>query len=150
VVLAFVRTSHPLVRLLHQQKDRRARTPSAAVVRLARGERPRDTAGVYWGSFSYAFGPLLALVAVGVLTLLLRWTSSHGHSLVERRPTVGTPTEYGLLVPVAEPPTFVEAELLRRRLEGAGLRATLAPTSEGPRVLVFPEDVKAARLVLRR
>lgn len=140
--------SHPPGRLLHQQKGRGVDAVRAGV-RLAPSERRRDTAGVYWGSFSYAFGPVLALVAVGVLTLLLRWTFSHGHSLVERRPSVGTPTEYGLLVPVAEPPTFVEAEVLRRRLEDAGLRATLAPTSEGPRVLVFPEDVKAARLVLR-
>jgi hypothetical protein len=104
---------------------------------------------VQWGSFSYASGPLLALGAVGVLTLLLRWAFSSGTSLVERRPTIGSPSEYGLLVPVAEPPTFVEAEIMRRRLSDAGLRATLAPTTEGPRVLVFPEDVKVARLVLR-
>ena len=102
-----------------------------------------------WGSFSYAFGPLAALAAVGVLMLLLRWAFSTGHSLVERRPETGSPEQYGLLVPVAEPPTFVEAEVVRRRLSDAGLRATLAPTTEGPRVLVFPEDVKAARLVLR-
>ena len=102
-----------------------------------------------WGSFSYAFGPIVALLVVGVLMLLLRWAFSSGHSLVERRPEVGSPEQYGLLVPVAEPPTFVEAELVRRRLSDAGLRATLAPTTEGPRVLVFPEDVKAARLVLR-
>jgi hypothetical protein len=104
---------------------------------------------VAWGSFSYAFGPLVALAALGVLMLLLRWAFSSGHSLVERRPEVGSPEQYGLLVPIAEPPTFVEAELVRRRLSDAGLRATLAPTTEGPRVLVFPEDVKAARLVLR-
>jgi hypothetical protein len=104
---------------------------------------------VYWGSFSFAFGPLLALAAVGVLTLLLRWAFSPGHSLVERRPSIGGQGEYGLLVPVAEPPTFVEAEVMRRRLLDAGLRATLAPTTDGPRVLVFPEDVRAARLVLR-
>ena len=119
------------------------------MARLAAHAPRRETAGVQWGSFSYAFGPVVALAAVGVLTLLLRWTFSHGHSLVERRPSVGTPTEYGLHVPVAEPPTFVEAEVMRRRLEDAGLRATLAPTTDGPRVLVFPEDVKAARVVLR-
>ena len=39
--------------------------------------------------------------------------------------------------------------MMRRRLVDAGLRATLAPTTDGPRVLVFPEDVKTARLVLR-
>src|SRR3954452_25630010 len=136
--------SHPLVPV----PPRRFRGGRVRA-RLAARARRRETAWVQWGSFSYAFGPVLALAAVGVLTLLLRWTFSHGHSLVERRPTVGTPTEYGLLVPVAEPPTFVEAEVMRRRLEDAGLRATLAPTTDGPRVLVFPEDVKAARVVLR-
>jgi hypothetical protein len=112
--------------------------------------RWEETANVQWGSYSFAVEPLIALGAVGVLALLLRWAFSSGHSLVERRPAVGSPEQYGLLVPVAEPPTFVEAELLRRRLSDAGLRATLAPTTEGPRVLVFPEDAKAARLVLRQ
>ena len=102
-----------------------------------------------WGSYSFAMEPLIALGVVGVLTLLLRWAFSSGHSLVERRPEAGLPEQYGLLVAVAEPPTFVEAEVLRRRLADAGLRATLAPTTQGPRVLVFPEDAKAARLVLR-
>ena len=104
---------------------------------------------MFWVGYSSAAGPLLALAAVGVLALLLRWAFSPGHSLVERRPSTGAPGEYGLLVPVAEPPTFVEAEVMRRRLVDAGLRATLAPTTDGPRVLVFPEDVKSARLVLR-
>jgi hypothetical protein len=102
-----------------------------------------------WGSFSYAFGPVLAFAALGVLMLLLRWAFGHGRSFVERRPKQGSREEYGMLVAVAEPKTFVEAEILRRRLEVAGLRATLAPTTAGPAVLVFPEDVKAARLVLR-
>jgi hypothetical protein len=117
--------------------------------RLAIRRSREDTAGVQWGSYSFAFGPVVALAVVGVLALLLRWAFSHGHSLVERRPDVGSPEQYGLLVPVAEPPTFVEAEVMRQRLSDAGLRATLAPTTEGPRVLVFPEDVKTARLVLR-
>lgn len=104
---------------------------------------------MFWGSYSFAFGPLVALGVVGVLTLLLRWAFSSGKSVVEHRPRVGGEGEYGLLVPVAEPPTFVEAEVMRRRLVDAGLRATLAPTTDGPRVLVFPEDVRSARLVLR-
>jgi hypothetical protein len=119
-------------------------------LRLALTPPWEDTANVQWGSYSFAVEPLIALGAVGVLALLLRWAFSTGHSLVERRPTVGSPEQYGLLVPVAEPSTFVEAELLRRRLSDAGLRATLAPTTDGPRVLVFPEDAKAARLVLRQ
>jgi hypothetical protein len=93
-----------------------------------------------WGSYSFLFGPLVAFAVVGLLSLLLRWTFSRGHSLVAGPPRVGTPDDYGLLVSVAEPGTFVEAELIAARLRDAGLRATLAPTSEGPRVMVFERD----------
>jgi len=103
-----------------------------------------------WGSWSYLFGPLVAFGMVVVLALLLRWAFSRGHSLVEGRPRRGRADEYGLLVAVAEPATFVEAELVRRRLTEAGISATLAPTTDGPRVLVFPKDVDVARHVLER
>lgn len=103
-----------------------------------------------WGSFSYAAGPILAFLALGVIVLLMRWAFSRGHSLVERRPEVGSSAEYGLLVRVAAPATVIEAEVVRRRLVDAGFRATLAPTTEGPGVMVFPEDVAAARNLLER
>ena len=38
--------------------------------------------------------------------------------------------------------------MMRRRLLDAGLRATLAPTTEGPAVMVFPQDVARAQGVL--
>ena len=98
-----------------------------------------------WGSYSLLFGPLVALLLVAVLTLLLRWTFSRGRSLVERPSRPGNETEYGLLVPVAQPSTFVEAEVIRRRLGEVGIRATLAPTTEGPRVMVFDRDAGSAR-----
>ena len=101
-----------------------------------------------WGSYHYALGPTIALVVVGVLVLLLRWTFSHGRSLVERRPQQGTSEEYGLLEVVSAPPTFVEAEVQRRTLTDAGIRATLAPTTEGPRVMVFPDEAGLARQIL--
>jgi hypothetical protein len=101
-----------------------------------------------WGSYSFAAGPVLAFLALGVIVLLMRWTFSHGHSLVQRRPTRGSSAEYGLLVRVAAPPTVIEAEMMRRRLEDAGYRATMAPTTEGPGVMVFPEDAAAARRLL--
>jgi hypothetical protein len=91
---------------------------------------------------------LLAFLVVGILVLLLRWAFGGNRSLVERRARSGGVQEYGLLVRVAAPDTFVEAEVLRRRLEEAGLRATLAPTTEGPAVMVFPQDASAAHRVL--
>ena len=41
-----------------------------------------------------------------------------------------------------------QAEMIRLRLTDGGLRATVAPTSEGPAVMVFTEDVTAARRLL--
>jgi len=103
---------------------------------------------VSWDSYHYAIGPTVALVVVAVLVLLLRWTFSHGRSLVERRPVRGSSDEYGLLEVVSAPSTFVEAEVQRRTLVDAGIRATLAPTTEGPRVMVFPDQAGLARQIL--
>ena len=100
-------------------------------------------------AFTLVGAPLVAFVLVGVLALVLRWAFSHGHSVVARSARSGAPGEYGLLVVVSEPATFVEAEVQRRRLVETGIRATLAPTTDGPRVLVFPEDEGVARALLR-
>lgn len=100
---------------------------------------------VIGNSFSFLFGPLMAFVGVGLLILILRWAFRRGESVVAARPTPGRAEEYGLLVPIAAPATFIEGEVLRRRLEDAGIRANLAQTTDGPRVLVWPADESAAR-----
>jgi hypothetical protein len=97
---------------------------------------------------SYAYGPLMALVGIVALVLLLRWAFSRGQSVVERPTRPGGPRDYGLLVPVASPVTYIEGEMVRRSLEDAGLRATLAQTNDGPRVMVWPEDLERARNLL--
>ncbi|RZS87095.1 hypothetical protein EV189_2517 [Motilibacter rhizosphaerae] len=98
--------------------------------------------------YDFLFGPVLALAVVGILALLLRWAFGHGGSLVAKQGKRGTPEEYGLLVAVSAPGTFVEAEVQRRTLEDAGLRATVAPTTDGPRVMVFATDERTARRIL--
>jgi membrane protein implicated in regulation of membrane protease activity len=103
-----------------------------------------------WGSYSYLFGPVVAFCLVAVLALLLRWTFGRGRSVVERPSRRGRAADYGLLVAVAEPATFVEAEMIRRSLDDVGIRATLAPTTEGPRVMVFEGDAVAARAHLAK
>ena len=101
-----------------------------------------------WNSFSFAFGPIVAVALVGLFAVILRWAFRRGSSVVAAPPRPGSAAEYGLLVPVASPGTYVEGEILRRRLEDQGLRANLASTLEGPRVLVWPADVERARAVL--
>jgi hypothetical protein len=101
-----------------------------------------------WGSFSYAFGPLVAIGLIGLFVVILRWAFSRGTSVVAAPPRPGTDAEYGLLVPVAAPPTYIEGEVLRRRLEERGVRANLATTLDGPRLLVWPQDEGRARELL--
>jgi hypothetical protein len=93
---------------------------------------------------------LLVVAVVGVLVLLLRWaySGSGRSSLVERRPRMGHSNEYGLLVAISAPGTYIEAEVMRRRLEDAGIRAALITTADGPRVMVFPENEIVARQLL--
>lgn len=101
-----------------------------------------------WGSYSYLFGPAVTFAVLGVLLLLLRWAFGRGGSLVARTPRRGATGEYGLLVAIAAPGSYVEGEVLRRTLEAAGIRATLVTTTEGPRLMVFPADEAAARRIL--
>jgi hypothetical protein len=100
------------------------------------------------GGFAYLAWPLVVFGGFAVMVVLLRWTFSSGHSLVQRRPKPGEPTEYGLLVVVASPSTFIEGEQLRLRLLESGIRGTLAPTTHGPRLMVFPQDESVARALL--
>lgn len=100
------------------------------------------------GSYSYVFGPLVALGTIGLLVLLLRWAFSRGGSVVARPPRPGHEGEYGLLVSIASPSSYIEGEMARQRLASAGLRATLAQTVDGPRLMVFAGDEARAREVL--
>ncbi|WP_042386723.1 putative signal transducing protein [Streptacidiphilus melanogenes] len=92
---------------------------------------------------------LAPFLVVGVLVLLLRWTWSKGHSVVQRNPAPGAPGDYGLLVPVAAPPDDAAALAIGARLDEAGIRYTLAGTKAGPRVMVFADDAERARALLR-
>lgn len=101
-------------------------------------------------SYSYLFGPIIAACGIGVMVLILRWAFSRGSSVVAAPAQSGTPEEYGLLVSVATPATYIEGEISRRSLEEAGIRATLASTTDGPRLMVWPSDEKRAQELLNR
>ena len=103
-----------------------------------------------WGSFSYAFGPFVAFAVMAVLIVLLRWAFGRGQSLIASPAVPGNPDEYGLLKPVATPSTYIEGEVMRKTLEAAGVRANLAQTNLGPRVMVWPADENRAKEILRR
>lgn len=99
-------------------------------------------------TFSFLLGPLGAFAAIGVLTLLLRWAFGRGGSLVATPPRAGTPFDYGLLVPVGAPRTEAEGETWRQALAEHDLRATVAHTVSGLRLMVFAADEDRARAIL--
>ncbi len=99
-------------------------------------------------SFSYIFGPIMAFAVLGGLILILRWAFRRGTSVVAAPARSGASDEYGMLVPIATPGDYIHGEMLRRTLEDAGIRANLAQTLDGPRVMVWPKDENRARALL--
>lgn len=101
-----------------------------------------------WGSYSFLAGPLLAFAALAGLLLVARWMAGGRASLIERPSRPGAAEEYGLMIPVASPRSEREAERVAAQLAAAGVRAKPVATTEGPRVMVWSEDVARARSVL--
>ncbi len=103
----------------------------------------------------FIVGPLLALLVVGLLGGLLRWTyGTHKQHVTPYAEEDAADAEdnLGLLREVAVVPTTEAADVLRRRLAADGIRATVRPTEDGAgrRILVFTEDESDARVVLAK
>lgn len=92
----------------------------------------------------------MALVGIALFAFILRWAFSRGSSVVAAPPKPGSTDEYGLLVVASIPSTYIEGEIQRRTLEDAGLRANLANTLDGPRVMVWPADLAKAQALLKK
>lgn len=103
-----------------------------------------------WSTYSYLFGPLVALVVMAIVVLLLKWAFSRGHSLVADEPSPGTADEYGLMVPVAGAEDYIRAEMQRRMLADHGIKVNLVRTTEGPRLMVWRKDRDKALDLLSR
>ncbi len=101
-----------------------------------------------WGSYSYAFGPLMAVLVLGALVVLLRWGFRRGASVVAAPARPGDPLDYGLLVPVASPSTEGAGRAMVDRLGLAGIRAATVSTTDGLRVMVWPADAVRAHQLL--
>lgn len=115
---------------------------------MAHGRVPSQNRGMPgMGSYSFLFGPLLALAAIGLLLWVARGASGLS-SLVERPARRGAPEEYGLMIPVASPDTPAGAEALLHRLAAEGIPGRTVATESGLRVMVWAEDVSRARSAL--
>jgi hypothetical protein len=101
--------------------------------------------------FSVLFGGLLLM---GVIMLALRWTWGTGKDVpAARLADPDDPTGLGLLVEASRVPDPTAAEILCVRLAASGIRATVRRDDAPPRlyrILVFPDDLKSAKVVLSR
>jgi hypothetical protein len=94
---------------------------------------------------AYIVGPLVALIVVGMLALVLRWTYGSRSTPVPPDVVAGS-GDFGLLREVALVETEDTANALRALLSDAGIRSTKAPAPDGrARVLVFATDLDRAR-----
>jgi hypothetical protein len=103
-----------------------------------------------WSTYSYLFGPLMALLVMAIVVLLLKWAFSRGHSLVADEPSAGSSEEYGLMVPVAGAEDYIRAEMQRRMLTDHGIKVNLVRTTDGPRLMVWRKDRDKALELLSR
>lgn len=100
-------------------------------------------------SWHYLVGPLIAVVAIAVLALVLKWSSFTTPAPAATRAPAGT--GFGLLVPVATSPDRVDLDRLREAMVLRGLRSTVGVDGAGvPALLVFPADYPAARRILEQ
>ena len=90
------------------------------------------------GSLHYAVGPVIALIALALIAVFLRWAFASGSSAPRSREE--------LLTPVATLTRKESALALRAVLSDAGIRSTIRePAAHRADVLVFPEDLDRAR-----
>jgi hypothetical protein len=103
-------------------------------------------------TFDFFAGPLVGFVVVGVLALVLKWsTSRKGGSLVRR--VDGKPAEpdmFGLLTDVHTTSVYADARRCIELLTQAGIKATAARTTKGWKVYVWPADRDRARDLIRQ
>ena len=103
-----------------------------------------------WGSATYLMLPLIVGFGLMILILFLRWAySPKKTSLIERPTKASFKDDYGVLVPIGNPPNYAEGEKLRQELIANNIKATLAFTLEGPQFMVWPKDETRARNLIR-
>ena len=83
-----------------------------------------------WGSYSFLFGPFIAVMALGGLAMVAAWASRTGTSVIEAPPKAGSAEEYGLMIPVASPASSRASRAVAAQLAAAGVRCREVDTTE--------------------
>ena len=117
-------------------------------------------------SYHFLEGPLIAVGALAVIVLMMRWVFSTDHrpprfpqhqgavetgvDRPEGAPAQVGPRDFGLLEPVCTATTPQQAAVLQERLKQSGIRCTVAAGPDDLALLVFRADAARARALVSR
>jgi hypothetical protein len=96
--------------------------------------------------FLQSFG---GFVGLALLMLVLKWGFSSNRKLVITPIRAGKKDQYGLLKPLPTPSNYIEAQIALQKLINSNIRATLTQTLDGPQIMVFEKDLRAATAILK-
>jgi hypothetical protein len=102
--------------------------------------------GINNGLFLQSFGGFAGL---SILILVLKWGFSSNGRFIVTPIRAGKKDQYGLLKPLQTPANYIEAQMALQKLIDSNIKATLTQTLDGPQLMVFEKDLRAATAILK-
>ena len=102
--------------------------------------------GINNGLFVQSFG---GFVGLALLVVVLKWGFSSNKKMVITPIRAGKKDQYGLLKPLPTPTNYIEAQMTLNKLTDSNIKATLTQTLDGPQIMVFEKDLRAASAILK-
>jgi hypothetical protein len=101
--------------------------------------------GINNALFLQSFG---GFVGLAILILVLKWGFSSNGRMIVTPIKAGKKDQYGLLKPLSTPSNYIEAQMALQKLVDSNIKATLTQTLDGPQIMVFEKDLRAATAIL--
>ena len=102
--------------------------------------------GINNALFLQSFG---GFVGLALLILVLKWGFSSNGRFIVTPIKAGKKYQYGLLKPLPTPTNYIEAQMALQKLVDSNIKATLTQTLDGPQLMVFEKDLRAATAILK-
>ena len=102
--------------------------------------------GINNALFLQSFG---GFVGLALLILVLKWGFSSNGRFIVTPIKAGKKVQYGLLKPLPTPTNYIEAQMVLQKLIDSNIKATLTQTLDGPQIMVFEKDLRAATVILK-
>ena len=102
--------------------------------------------GINNALFLQSFGGFAGLA---LLIVVLKWGFSSNRKMIVTPIKAGKKNQYGLLTPLPTPSNYIEAQMSLQKLIDSIIKATLTQTLDGPQIMVFEKDLRAATAILK-